>query len=383
MKRALCIVVSSPMTVDAFLKNHVSALQQRYRVTIAANAGGGRGPELPGIEFVDLPIERRPAPLRDAVALVRLHRLFRRHGYGAVHSVTPKAGLLAMLAARMARVPVRVHVFTGQVWATRSGAARRLLRGMDRLIARCATHVLVDSPSQRDFLVAEGVVEPGKARVLGKGSIAGVDPARFRADAAARAAVRQELGWREDDVVFVFLGRLNRDKGVLDLASAFARVPAGESRLLVIGPDEGGLRAAMRERLGAAASRAAFLDYSERPERYLAGSDVLCLPSYREGFGSVILEAAACGVPSIGSRIYGITDAIEDGVTGLLHPPGDTGALARHMERLVRDPALRGALGARARETARRDFPAAAITGALVEFYAGVLGGSSGDDRLE
>jgi glycosyltransferase involved in cell wall biosynthesis len=307
-----------------------------------------------------------------------LLRLFRRSRFAAIQSVTPKAGLLAMLAGWMARVPVRVHVFTGQVWVTRAGLARWFLKRMDRVIAACATHVIVDSASQREFLIEQGVIDAHRSRVLGKGSISGVDATRFRPDAGARSALRAELGCDGDSVVFLFLGRLNRDKGVPELAAAFAQIAARDPRprLVVVGPDEDGSQPRMLAALGAAAARAAFVSYTDHPERYMAAADVFCLPSYREGFGTTIIEAAACGVPAIASRIYGITDAIEDGATGLLCAPADAGALAACMDRLARDPDLRLALGERARERALRDFSATAITAELVSFYDSLTGSS-------
>ena len=374
------IVASSPMTVSAFLRPHLAALGSRHALVVYANTGGEAPPDTAGATLVDIRIERRIAPLADACALMRLARLFRAARLDAVQSITPKAGLLAMLAARSAGVPVRVHVFTGQVWATRHGAARWLLKLADRLIARCATPVLVDSPSQRDFLVREGVVSAEKARVLGHGSVAGVDATRFKPDATARAAVRAELGCREADVVFLYAGRLNRDKGVLDLAAAWSRI-AGErdgSRLVLVGPDEGGLQPAMRAIVGDAQASVSFVAWSDRPERYMAAADVLCLPSYREGFGTVIIEAGACGVPAIASRIYGVTDAIEDGVTGILFPPADAAALADAMARLARDPGLRAALGERARAKALREFPVEVVTAGLVDFYASALASRPG-----
>lgn len=376
MQTRIGIVVSSPMTVQAFLRPHLAALGREYTVTLYANTAGGPAPGGTDSAIVPVPIVRRIAPAADLVALMRLTRLFRQARFSAVQSVTPKAGLLAMLAGLIARVPVRVHIFTGQVWATRRGVMRGFLKLMDLVIAACATHVLVDSPSQRDFLMSEGVVSAEKSRVLGKGSVAGVDAARFRPDAAARSALRGELGYRDEHVVFLYLGRLHRDKGVLDLARAFSRLAAADEtpRLLVVGPDEDGMRSAMRAALGDAAPRAAFADYSDRPEAYLAAADALCLPSYREGFGSVIIEAAACGIPAIGARIYGITDAIEEGVTGMLFPPRDVDALADRMGRLARDPVLRSALGGRARAKALRDFPASEITRELLELYAQAIG---------
>ena len=373
----ICLVVASPMTLRAFLVAHIAALREHYAVSVVANFGETSAKsDSSGVELISIPIERPIAPWRDGVALYLLLRLFRRRRYAAIQSVTPKAGLLAMLAGFIARVPVRVHIFTGQVWATRTGAARWFLRTMDRLIAACATHVLVDSPSQRDFLSAEGVVSPGRSRVLASGSIAGVDAQRFKPDAQARSEVRAQLGVREDSIVFLYLGRLTRDKGVLDLAAAFARIASTESRLrlVYVGPDEDRLRGAIENALGAALPRAGFVAETDRPERYLAAADVLCLPSYREGFGTTILEAGACGVPAVGSRIYGITDAIEDGITGLLFKTGDIGELAERMSRLAGNAALLHGMGERARAKALRDFPPGAITAELVQLYAAATG---------
>lgn len=368
-KPRVCLVVASPLTVRAFLAPHLAALAGRYDVSVVANAAAGAFADLPA-RFHPVAIARPVAPLADLQALIALYRFFARERFDLVHSVTPKAGLLAMLAARLAGVPVRVHTFTGQVWATREGAARAALRSIDRVIASCATQVLVDSRSQRDFLVENGVVSAAKSAVLAGGSICGVDGERFHPDAAARAKVRDALGIPADAVVFVYVGRLNRDKGLLDLAAAFAGI-AGEfpgARLLFVGPDEEGLRARLE---GTSLSCVA---ETTRPQDYLAAADVFCLPSYREGFGQSTLEAAACALPVVASRIYGIVDAVVDGETGLLHAPRDVAALRAHLETLARDAQLRRRLGEAGRRRALRDFSAAQVTQALLQCYAGLLG---------
>jgi glycosyltransferase involved in cell wall biosynthesis len=375
MTRArICFVVASPLTVKAFLSDQIAALAREHAVTVVSNLESGEQLEsISGTARVlSVPIERRIAPLRDLAALVRLTLLFRRSRFAAVQSVTPKAGLLAMLAGFLSRVPVRVHVFTGQVWVTRRGVTRWFLKLMDRVIASCATHVLADSPSQREFLLAQGVVSAQKSRVLGKGSICGVDTGRFRPDRQARSRVRNALGIDDTTVVFLYLGRLNADKGLLDLARAYAAPGLRDTALLVVGPDEERIRPKMHEICRGA--RLIFLDYTPAPQDYMAAADVLCLPSYREGFGAAIIEAAACGVPAIGSRIYGIIDAIVEGETGLLHTLADASDLAGKMEMLMKDPMLRQRLGARARQRAVNEFNQQRITQALLDYYRGALG---------
>ena len=279
-----------------------------------------------------------------------------------------------MTAARIARVPRRVHWFTGQVWATRTGLARRVLRGADRFLAAQATHVLADSGSQLAFLRAEGVIGPQVGNVLAEGSISGVDAARFRPDAEARTRVRAELGIPAEALVYVFLGRLQPDKGVADLGAAFARVAGARTdvRLLVVGPDEAGVAGRLEAAVGAHRDRLHRVDFTPTPERFLAAADVFCLPSYREGFGTSVIEAAACGLPAVASRIYGLTDAVVDGETGLLHRPRDVDAIEAAMLRLAGDAALRERLGAAALARARDDFSGARVTAALLDWYRAI-----------
>jgi len=371
----MCFVVSSPLTIRAFLSSHIAGLSAEFDVTIAANADpASLAAENLNARIFRVPLERRISPLRDLRALARLVRLFRTHHYDLVHSVTPKAGLLAMAAAWLARVPLRIHTFTGQVWATRKGATRAMLRAIDSLIARLATHVLVDSRSQREFLIANRVVAASKSAVLAEGSICGVDGERFRPDGAARSRVRAAVGVADDAVLFLYLGRLSQDKGVFDLAFAFARLAQRHAAvcLVLVGPDEERLGKQIKETVVACADRVRIIDHTDRPEDYMAAADVFCLPSHREGFGQVAIEAAAAGLPVIASRIYGIVDAVVDRETGLLHPPADVEVLRSHMETLLLQPDLRRKFGGAGRSRALRDFSTRRVTRALLEFYAGI-----------
>lgn len=370
-------MVSSPVTARAFLLNHFRELSRTCDLTLVANTADfgflkAAGLGLPGLSVA---IERPVALGADLAALYRLSTHLRRGSFDAVHSITPKAGLLAMAAARLARVPVRIHWFTGQVWVTRSGSRRLLLKKLDQVTATFATHLLVDSPSQMAFLASEGVAPSAKMRVLGSGSVCGVDISRFRRDVTWRTEMRCRLNVPEAATLFAFLGRCTIDKGLMDLARAFNELCArrDDCYLVVAGPDEDGVLPEMLQFCGSARDRVRRLDYVDATERVLAAADVLCLPSYREGFGSVILEAAAAGAPSVGSRIYGIVDAIEDGVTGLLHEPRDPRDLCKKMLRLAEEPALRVSLGHRAQVRATAKFQQAMLTAALVDYYHEVI----------
>jgi glycosyltransferase involved in cell wall biosynthesis len=364
--KTVCFVTTTPLFVNFFLAPHLLNLRKSREVTLVLPLPG-EVPlrELPGVEVLQAPIRRKIDPLHDLMALWELRALFRRRRFDLVHSFGPKAGLLAMHAAAMAGVPRRIHTFTGQVWASRRGLMRSLLKAADRRTALAATHVLADSPAQRDYLVAEDIVAAGQCGVLGAGSVAGVDLARFQPDALARAAVRRELGIASSDKVVLYLGRLNRDKGVLDLARAFA--PIAESAvLLVVGPDEENLAGEI-SRLAGRGVR--LVGYTEAPERYLAAADLLCLPSYREGIGTATLEGAACGLPVLASRIYGIQDAVVEGQSGLLFQPGNVEALRAGLAKLLGDEALRRRLGEAGRERVAKSFSQASALEALEAFY--------------
>ena len=364
------------MTVKAFLMDQLTALSRDYDVTVIANTDEVNLLEPLGVRLVSFAIERPISPSSDAKALARLTAFFRQERFDVVHSMTPKAGLLAMMASTVAAVPFRIHTFTGQVWATRSGAAREVLKTADRLLAALTTHALVDSPSQARFLDDEGVLSSKKSTVLGEGSVCGVDTERFHPDAASRTHVRDAFGITDHDVAFLYLGRLQREKGLLELASAFGSLATDDARvhLLVVGPDEEGLTPSIERRAGVAVPRVHFVGYTDTPNLYMAAADVFCLPSYREGFGSVVIEAASAGVPAIGSRIYGLTDAIEEGTTGLLVPPRSEGELRDAMAKLANDDALRRAMGKVARERAERLFSSQRLTQAMVDDYRSLLG---------
>ncbi|MFZ5524127.1 MAG: glycosyltransferase [Pseudomonadota bacterium] len=366
--KSLCFVATIPDVVYSFLKGHIRASAKKWPVTIVTNPKSAE--LLNGLDarLIPLAIRRKASPWHDLIVLIRLTSLFRRERFGLVHSIMPKTGLLAMLAARLAGVPVRMHTFTGQVWANKQGWKRAALKMFDMMIVALATHILVDSPSQRDFLVAEGVLPQGKGEVIGHGSICGVDQSRFHTDAQVRETVREELGIGSTQTMILFLGRLNRDKGMLNLAAAFAEIASRRTDvvLVLVGAEEDVSFAQVQQICGTHRERLRRVGFTPYPERYMAAADVFCLPSYREGFGQVIIEAAACGVPTVASRIYGITDAVEDGTTGILFAAGDVPALASALSELIEDRALRKRMGEAARIRALDLFASEKITAELV-----------------
>ncbi|MBO6827504.1 MAG: glycosyltransferase [Sneathiella sp.] len=372
MKKKLAYVVSTPRTYLAFIKGHARILRDDYAITLISDFDSY--PELSDFEDVakiQVGIRRNISIFHDLTAMMRLIGVLWRGKFDIVHSITPKAGLLASIAGLLARCPVRVHTFTGQVWATKKGASRWLLKTIDKITLFSTTHSLADSNSQAEFLRSEGFSKP--IGVLGDGAITGIDTERFRYDEAWRRNTRDRYSLAPDDFVFVFLGRLNRDKGVLDLVEGFSRANLGPRfKLLIIGPDEAGLTSIIEKNQFFKMGRIILTGRSTVPEKLLNAGDVLCLPSYREGFGVSILEGAAIGLPAIVSRIYGLTDAVIEGQTGIMHEAGNADEIAACLTVFAKDPQMAKQMGTEARARVLSNFSPSRVTKELRAFYGKV-----------
>jgi glycosyltransferase involved in cell wall biosynthesis len=279
--------------------------------------------------------------------------LLKRHRFDAVVSFTPKAGLLAAIAGRLADVGVRVHWFTGQVWANKRNPCRYLLKVADRIMVRSLTFTLVDGHSQRRFLIEQGVIDADSSAVLNHGSISGVDLERFKPNQQFRYSIRAELGIFANQTVFIFLGRITWEKGLLELAKAFSSLnPSSQPHLILAGPDEKFTARHLDKILASAKGRYHFTGSLRFPEEYLAASDVLVLPSHREGFGTSVIEAAAMQIPAVVSDIYGLRDSVIEGETGLRFHCGDIEELRTRLETLCAEPANIRRMGRAARNRA-------------------------------
>ena len=371
--KKLCIIVTSPFFLEVFLAAQIRTLSKAYQVTVVVNTPDRDLLANLGIDakLIQLRIERKIHLFQDLRALLALIKIFREEKSDLVHSATPKAGLLAMAAACSAGIPIRIHTFTGQVWGTKTGVMRFLLKLADRVTAYLASDILVDSHSQRDFIIQEGIVPGEKATVLANGSISGVNINRFMPSSEFREKIRKAHAIPMDSFVILYMSRLTRDKGAIMMAKIFAKygVENRRSHILVVGPDEESLRTLMKEICSECIDRVHIVDQVHCPEEYMAAADVFCLPSFREGFGTVYINAAAVGIPAIASRIYGSSDAVEDGETGFLFEPGDIGQCVKLLQRLEANPGLRISMGARARVRAVEKFSEELLTQALLSFY--------------
>ena len=374
--KKICIIATVPYALDVFMKPHIAMLSKYYDVVLITNGLEQGVTSMLGkhVRSINVNFSRKVSLWQDVMTLFQLYQIFREERFDLVHSLMPKTGLLAMVSALAAGVPVRIHTFTGQVWANKKGFSRWALKNLDRLIATCASGLLADSFSQRQYLIDHHVANKNKITVLGNGSICGVDLKRFKADEGMRTQIRTTLGILNDDVVYLYLGRLNADKGILDLALAFASLTErlDNIHLVVVGPDESNVSLRLEQVLKTCQPQFHRVDFTDTPERYMACADVFCLPSYREGFGSVIIEAAAAGVPAIASNIYGLADAVENGVTGILHQPKNIGEIKSAMLEMYSQD-VRVKFSKQAFERTKSLFSSEIVVLAMRNYYQSVL----------
>ncbi|MDD5240759.1 MAG: glycosyltransferase family 4 protein [Sulfuricella sp.] len=377
----VCRVATVPFIFLHHLNSQIEAtVAAGHEVYLVSSSSSGfrddiqNSLQLSGVHFHAIEIPRKMSPLADLRALVALYRFFRQGRFDVVHSVTSKAGLLCAIAAMAARVPTRLHTFIGQPWAGLSGAIKWIFKACDWLIARLNTQCYADSESQRAFLVAEGIADNVHIKILGAGSIAGVNLSRFEAGRFEKKLIKAELSIPIGAQVIVFIGRITREKGIVELVAAFnllSQKGFNNVFLLLVGPFESDSH--LPEATENDLERNPHIrvaGYTDTPEKYLAAADLFCLPSYREGFGSVVVEAAAMGVPTVATRVVGLVDAVVENETGLLVPPKDANALAEALARLLGNPQLRRELGMAAQARARALFDSAVVNRLVLNEYA-------------
>lgn len=372
MKKKVALVVSSPATFRSFYKNHIKKLQESYEVTLIANFNQA-DTIIEGVKQISIDLERKPSVFNDLKSLKQMIKIFREEKFILVHSTTPKAGFITQIAGLIARVDFRLHTFTGQVWASKSGIKRKALKKIDVVIASLATHLLADSQSQVDFLNNESIPNSSKIRVLGSGSISGVNLERFTPKNTN--TLKQQLGLKGKDFVFLFIGRINRDKGILDLIKSFEIIQNKKSNtaLLIVGPDDEGLLSFIKNH-PLYEKDIFYHPPTPCPEDFMSMADILCLPSYREGFGTVVIEAAACGTPSIGSNIYGLSDAIVDKRSGYLVDVGNVSDLASKMIYSIEHPRELQQVSEYGLKRVREEFSDELSSRLLVNYYKSIIG---------
>ena len=341
-------------SLDTLLKGQLRYMNESFEVVGDADDSGRLDAVAAreGIRTVAVPMRRAISPLADLRSLLRLFRLFRRERPLIVHANTPKASLLGMVAAWLARVPHRIYLVTGLRFETTHGALRFVLKTMERITCLCATKVIPEGEGVKATLLRERITRKPLQKIH-HGNINGIDIAHFdrTAEVERRAA---ELRAGSEAFTFLFIGRMVRDKGIEELLAAFDRLAheRDDVRLLLVGNFEDEL-----DPVSPAAKsiiernpKIRFAGFQSDVRPYLAASDTLVLPSYREGFPNVVLQAGAMGLPCIVTDINGCNEAIIEGRNGTIIPKQDTDALYDAMRRFVADRAATRTMAAAARD---------------------------------
>ncbi len=373
MRKNICFVVSSALTAKAFLANHIEALSEDYDICLVGNFDESDIDNLKHLKLFEIkkiPIKRGINFFFDFLSLYKLYIYFCQKKFNFIHSVTPKAGLLAMVAGKFSRTPIRIHIFTGQVWHTQNGFYRYMLKLMDKLTVYCSTQILVDGYGQRNFLLSQSIIKETNSLVLANGSINGVDTEIF-IDISERQKIIQKskLGIPSDKIVILFLGRLNKEKGVLDLALAFRKLQVDFKNgfLLFVGYDEENLVNHIQTLISN--DQFKFVGPTRNPQEFYQIADIFCLPSYREGFGTSILEASASRLPIVCSNTYGLEDSVINEITGLKADVGSISQIQLCLTKLLKEPKLREELGRNGRDFVISKFKSELVTSAWFQFY--------------
>lgn len=368
-------VITASYVVPWHLGNTLKRITKDFDICVVGQNVSLYAKDYPGVEWVDIDLNRKISPVADFISLVKLISFLWNYKPDIVHSIMPKAGLLTALAGIVTFVPVRIHTFTGQVWVGNKSVFKWFFYFFDWLINKLNTVCLTDSPSQSKFLFDYGISHYGKSLpVLGSGSLSGVDLSRFNVDQITYNAAKlsEVLDISEEKFVFAFIARKTRDKGAFDVIHAFSRLVKNYPNCLLffVGPDEsdGELEALLVDE-PALFKQVISVGQVDNHAAYLAIADVLCLPSYREGFGTIVIDAAAMGKPTIGSDIVGLVDSIENHKTGLLFPAGDVDALTKAMMTFLESPDQLETMGVAARKRVEKFFSADILYSELKNLY--------------
>lgn len=380
-KPKLCLAATSSMTFATLLEGQPRYLSRFYDVSMVCGADArflDRVQQQERMRPHVVPFTRQITPQTDLKALGQLVAYFRRTRPDIVQTYTPKAGLIGMMAARLAGVPIRVHGVVGMPLMEASGSRAAILHVTERLTYANATHLTSNSTGLREWIWQHLTRRP--ITVPGHGSINGVDVERFDDDGSDedKAHLRDDLGIGRDQLVFLFVGRVVRDKGIEELVTAFTRLSDDHpsARLLLVGDYEPELDPVSPEVDEAIRTHPMLVKtgFVSDVRRYMAISDAFVLPSYREGLPNSLIEAGAMGLPSIATDINGCNEVIVPGENGVLVPAKDPQALEHEMRRMLDDPAHRAALRAASRPSVVRRYSQDILWPELHRLYQRLLG---------
>lgn len=369
-----------PVSLAVFCDGMLKKLSKDYDVVCVSSPGEAMKTlrDREGVRTIEVPMERHISLFKDLVSLFRLIGVFIKERPTMVHSITPKAGLLSMIAAWLTRVPVRVHTFTGLVFPTATGLSRRILMFTDSVTCFCATHVIPEGEGVKNDLQNYHITKK-PLEVLGFGNVRGVDMEYYDKSRVKdeRDSIVTKYGL-SDCFTFVFVGRLVRDKGMNELVEAFSKLNQEnpDTRLLLVGPYENDLDPILPDTQKQINENPNIISVGRQSDvrPWYTASDCFVFPSYREGFPNTVLEAGALGLPSIVTDINGSREIIIEGVNGVIIPSKDVDALYEAMKNMYVNREDTQRMAANARHNIENRFEKSFVQGCQIAFYKDVLG---------
>jgi len=379
-KEKLIRVTTVPISLSKLLEGQLKFMSSYY--SVIGISGNGTNNELAkvseteGVQVIPLEMTRKITPIKDLQALFKLYKIFKQEKPRIVHSHTPKAGTLSMIAAKMAGVPHRLHTIAGLPLLEASGIKRKILDFVEVITYKCATKIYPNSNGLKSIILENKYTKNEKLKVIGKGSSNGIDTSFFNPELIPDTKIttlKKEFGIKDDDFVFLFVGRLVKDKGVNELIKSFKNIVSSHknSKLLLVGPYEKELDPLLAETIDSIEndSNVIHAGWQNDVRPFFSIADVFVFPSYREGFPNVVMQAGAMGLPCIVTDINGSNEIIENGTNGVIIPTKDTEELTKNMSLLYNDRSKLKELSKNTRKVIRERYERTFIWQELLKEY--------------
>lgn len=377
-RKKIIFLCNTSLTLESFLIEHIKSFSiKKYDIYVISNFNDNLN-KFKNIKakLINLPFNRQINIISDLFCLFKLIHIFIYLNPHMIISITPKAGFISSLAAFLLNVKIRIHIFTGQVWANKKNFfLRSFLLNLDKVIASLSTNLIIDGNSQKKFLIKNRVIKNiKKTKVILNGSICGVDTTLFKKNNTKKNIIRKKLNIDKNSVVLIYVGRINKEKGILKLIKVFSNLYKKNKNLflLIVGTDELRIKNILSD-YSDLKYKIKTIKHSKNIQNYLQASDIFCFPSEREGFGLSLIEASSCELPVVCTDIYGLKDTMINNVTGYRYDINRNSEFLFYLNKLILRPKLRLKLGKKGRKFVKDKFEKKNVVSEFNKYFEKIL----------